>query len=512
MGEVITISGENFGPAREESYITIAGTEPTDSSYYTWEDDFIMVRVPEFGEPGLVFVYVNGRKSNGILFSNIAAIPRLVDAEDIGLKPRIISISPKAGPVGALVTITGNNFGGSRENGGVFFSWDYETPSLGAPLIRAPEFIEASENELGYEFWSTREIRVRVPDGAKSGNLEVHTTRGKSQSMPFTVSGSPGTKTFEDKRVYIINYSVDVRILEASRPNTLYLWMPQPVTSPSQRNITLLSRSIDPFTENYRGANLFKIDNLAAGANAHVDLSYSVEVYVQKTNPRIQSIVPDENSFLAEAYSQSSNLIPSNNPQIKRQVNAIISRERNPYSRARLIYDWLIREIKITETTSSDITWTNWPESIVEALEKKQADPATAVLLYCAMARAGELPCIPAAGVLVNRNRQTIRHYWAEFWINGFGWIPVDPVMGAGAVPPSFMFEQVPGFYFGNLDNQRIVFSRGEPGLTQIESRGRPISRSHSYSLQNIWEEASGGIESYSSLWGDVIITGVYVQ
>jgi hypothetical protein len=29
------------------------------------------------------------------------------------------------------------------------------------------------------------------------------------------------------------------------------------------------------------------------------------------------------------------------------------------------------------------------------------------------------------------------------------------------------------------------------------------------YSLQNRWEEASGGLDSYSSLWSDISIDGI---
>jgi transglutaminase-like putative cysteine protease len=117
------------------------------------------------------------------------------------------------------------------------------------------------------------------------------------------------------------------------------------------------------------------------------------------------------------------------------------------------------------------------------------------------------------AGVLVDRNRQVIRHYWAEFWIDGFGWIPLDPALGAGAAPDSFNLRQDrAAYYFGNLDNQRIAFSRGERTLFQMDPRGRAAVHPRSFALQNLWEEAVGGIESYSSLWGDVTITGMYVQ
>jgi transglutaminase-like putative cysteine protease len=117
------------------------------------------------------------------------------------------------------------------------------------------------------------------------------------------------------------------------------------------------------------------------------------------------------------------------------------------------------------------------------------------------------------AGVLVNRSRQTIRHYWAEFWIDGFGWVPLDPALGAGAAPALFNLRPDAGaYYFGSLDNQRITFSRGQTILSQMDPRGRAAVHPRNYALQTLWEEAAGGLESYSSLWGDVTITGMYVQ
>jgi hypothetical protein len=499
LGDVITLTGSNFGDDREESYVTIAGTAPTSSSYYTWQDELIMVKVPESGESGLVYVYVNGRKSNGVLFSNSAAVPRPVEGAEPGFDPVITSFNPRIGAPGTVITITGRNFGSSRESGGVFFTRDFVSQAF----ARTQGFVEAAEIESGYEFWSDREIRIRVPDGAASGNMEVRTVRGNSRPVTFEAGGMPGTKTFSDKRSYTISYGMDARVLEATRPNSLYLWIPQPVNSPSQQIVSMLSRSMDPFMENYRGTSLFKLDNLTAGVNAQIIISYQVDVYAQETTIRPQSIRQDDKSPLA-VYTQPSSLIRSDDAAVISQTDAVTGRERNPYTRARMIYEWLIKEMEITETS---------PVSMAQALETKQADSYIATLLYCSMVRAAGVPCIPVAGVLVNRSRQTMRHYWAEFWIDGFGWVPVDPVMGAGAVPSSFQSVQdYANYFFGNIDSRRIAFSRGEVTLSQMDSRGRLVSHNRSYSLQNIWEEAAGGLEFYSSLWGDITTTGVYVQ
>jgi len=505
MGELVTLTGKNFGASREESYVTIAGISPTSSAYYLWQDDTIMVRIPEMGESGLIYVHARGRKSNGVLFSNSASVPKPVEGEELSLGPRIISVSPQAGAIGTTITITGSNFGGSMEEGGVFFSWDYSS-LLNPYAVKEPEFIEVSETELGYLSWNVREINVRIPDGAVSGNMEVRTLHGKSRPVLFNITGKPGKKNFTDKRNYVVNYSVDIKVLEATRPNTLYLWIPKPVDSPSQRNINLISRSIEPLVENHKGVSLFKLDNILTGTNQSINFSFNVDVYAVETEINYQS-VKNETSHLSSVFTQSSVFVQSDSPKIKETLNIIIGREQNPYLKARLIYNWIIANIQIRETLSS------YSGNTISAIETKSADAYTAALLYTALARAAGLPCIPVSGVLIDRYGKTQRHYWAEFWINEFGWIPVDPAMGTGKTGASFVENENPSvYYFGNTDNQRIAFSRGEIVLSQMENRGHLVSHSQSYSLQNIWEEASGGLESYTSLWGDITISGIYVQ
>jgi transglutaminase-like putative cysteine protease len=505
MGEILTIRGKNFGNERNESYVSIAGAAPTNSSYLTWQDTLITLRLPEFGDSGLVYVHAGRKKSNGALFSNAAAIPKPVEGPEMNFAPRIVSVEPPAGAAGSLISIMGSGFGSSRERGGVFFSWNAESaPGAPAETI-APEFIAVSDAEFGYELWSEREIRVRVPDGAISGNLEVRTLRGAARPVFFEVSGKPGAKTFRDKRSYTISYSVDIQVKEAANPNVLYLWVPQPVSSASQRKIELLSRNYEPFVENHRGTTLFQINNLSPRTAMSISLSYLVEVYALETSLKVQSIKDGGDSPVKSIYTQPSPFIPSDDPRIKAQAAILGGRERNSYVRARRIYDWLITEKNIQGEPLNG--------GALEALAGKKADPYMAALLFCALARAAGIPSLPAAGVLVNRNRQSFRHYWAEFWVDDFGWIPLDPALGAGAAPALFNLRpDAADWYFGNLDNQRITFSRGQTALSPMDPRGRTAAHPRNYALQNLWEEAAGGLESYSSLWGDITITGMYVQ
>jgi hypothetical protein len=255
--------------------------------------------------------------------------------------------------------------------------------------------------------------------------------------------------------------------------------------------------------EHYQGTTLFQLTDLGAHTSDRISLSYLVDVYTLQTNLKGSSLPQTSSSPVSSVYTLPSALIPSDHPDIATAASAITGKERNPYEKVRKLYQWLIQEGGLQGRPLNN--------GALEALIQKQADPYSGTMLFCALARAASIPAIPVAGVLINRERIAKAHYWAECWIEGLGWIPLDPSLGAGLAPEGFeLMEEPTAYYFGNLDNQRITFSRGEEALAPMDPRGRITMRNRDYALQNLWEEAIGGIESYSSLWSDITITGIY--
>jgi transglutaminase-like putative cysteine protease len=496
-GEILTISGRNFGEIQDKSYVTIAHIFPTMSSYTEWTDTKITLRLPEFGESAMVYIQRGNKKSNPALISNRATLPQPVSGSDGDKSPRILSVEPEAAVIGALIIIQGRNFGSVRDTSGVFFTRE-NSPDL---LNEVPLWVEVFDTEFGYELWNDREIQVRIPDGVTSGNLEVRTPWGNSEQFFFEIVDKPGVKVFGDKRTYTLLYTVNLQTKEAPAPNSLYLWFPRPVFSSSQPSVELLSWTKVPFIENYRGTTLFKFNELPPYTATEISLSFRLETYAVTTNIR-ESLIKQSGTFPVETvYTLPGLLIPSDHTLIKAHTNTVIGQEKNPYLKARKIYDWLITQGGIQRNPVTG--------NVLEALDRKQTDPYGAALFFCAMARAGGIPALPVSGVLVDQSQKTIRHYWAEFWIDGFGWIPLDPALGAGAAPDDFpLREDRAAYYFGNMDNRHITFSRGERVLSQMEVRGKTVVRERDFALQNIWEESSGGLE-YDSQWSDVIITQV---
>ncbi|MHC6202843.1 transglutaminase domain-containing protein [Breznakiellaceae bacterium SP9] len=502
VGEILTISGQGFGEERNDSYITVAGIPPTSFSYLEWTDSSIQVKLPEFGESGLIYVFVGGQKSNPLLFATKSGIPELLSspATHNGINPLIISIEPAATAIGALITIKGSGFSASREGSDLFFPWNGEA-AQDAPV---PLIIAGSDTDFNIEFWSDREIRARVPDGAASGMLELRTPRGTARSSPLTISAQHGTKTFGAKQRYTVRYSVDIQVQDARKPNALYLWVPLPVDCAYQHTVEILDRSHTVSVDKYRGTSLYHLVDLSSGAHEALVSQYLIEVYEVATNVQPARIHQSTDSPF-RTFMRSSAFIPADNAAVKTLAASIVRGETNPYLKARALYQWLITQGGI-QAQPLDL-------DVLHSIEEKRCDSYGAALLFCALARASDIPAVPVAGVLVDSAQRSLRHYWAEFWIDGFGWVPLDPTLGAGLVPSDFSLRPDHAqYYFGNMDNRRLVFSRGQRALSPMDPNGRVAARNRDYALQNLWEEAAGGLESYSSLWSDIEITGVYAQ
>ncbi|MDR3302440.1 MAG: IPT/TIG domain-containing protein [Spirochaetaceae bacterium] len=478
-GNLLTIHGENFGDERNESFVRFGSVTPTLSSYHLWSDTTIIVRIPDFGESGLIYVQRNNKKSNAILFSTQEYMP-VFPAQPESSAPLITSIEPENSAVGSLVTLSGRNFGSGAEGGAVQFTWGVEKSSRARAGSNDLDFLRAGAESGDYLSWNENEIQVYVPDGAVTGGIEVVTKSGGSNKAPITISSAPGVKIIKDKKTFTISYSVNFRVGQGSPPNALFFALPTPVDSAFQRNRDLLSHNGTPFADKYRGVRLYKFSDLQNKTANEVSVSYLVDVYAIETTIEANQVSAVQSSSVRRYQAGGADI----GDAIKVEAAALVGRETNPYLKARSIYRAMLKEAG--------------GDSFVHSAR------------FASLCSAVDVPCISVAGVLVIKNTMTAPHLWNMFWIDRIGWIPVDIALAKGIAPDGFNLNETVDYYFGNIDNNRIVFSFGQTILPPMSFDGRTSSRPHEYALQNIWEESSGSLESYSSSWSTIEITGVY--
>ena len=92
-GDIVVITGKNFGDIRDMSYVEFAGSKLTSSAYISWSDDCIKLVLPANVQDGLVVVGTKDMRSKPALFANEIEIPVPVPAVVQTNKPVISSFS-----------------------------------------------------------------------------------------------------------------------------------------------------------------------------------------------------------------------------------------------------------------------------------------------------------------------------------------------------------------------------------------------------------------------------------
>lgn len=511
-GDVIALQGSHFGDDQGDGWVEIAGNRLSASACIKWTDTAILVLLPGTVEDGLIYVHKQAARSNPLAFANRNNIPVTARTDSEEGLPHITSIEgavPNAASykTGELLTIRGKNFGITRNQSSVLFSWHIDSmlPAAGRTGQETVS-IACSDRDFDYEFWSDSELRIRIPDGAVSGTITVLSERGTGNAVPVAVSNPAGQKRYADRRTYVVSQRVTISDISAAEGNMLFVRIPLPEETPSQRNVRISVSEPKPFMENYKGNILHQLENLKSGQS--VTLSHQYIFYghtiTTKINPAAVKPYASTETPLYLKYTASDQIVPSNDPRIAAKATEIVQKEKNPYLKAKKTYDWLTANIAWAKNDNPD-------RDPAAAIAEKKGDAYDMAVLFCALARASGVPALPAAGIIIDASRNSRVHWWAEFWLEDFGWVPVDPALGAGFPGPGLeaQGEKNP-WYFGNLDANHIVFSRGWYDQKPMTQKSRVVYRPRFFAFQPVWEESGGNIKSYTSFWEEPKVTGVY--
>ena len=237
--------------------------------------------------------------------------------------------------------------------------------------------------------------------------------------------------------------------------------------------------------------------------------SFVVSSYAVSTNIN-EKLVKAYSATTKQRFSeflQADDLVKSDNEDIIALAKKIIGKEKNPHIQARLIYQYMLKNYTLDEKVRTS------DEPVTNLITEKHGDAYDFALVYCALLRACGIPSVPVAGLLVKNPENVTAHWWNEFYVENFGWVPVDCAAGAGYEASDILVKKetdLAKFYFGSLDSRYIAFTRGLNRLRPASPKNKIVYKLRSYAFQTIWEESSENITAYSSFWTNPIITGIY--
>lgn len=254
------------------------------------------------------------------------------------------------------------------------------------------------------------------------------------------------------------DFSYIVRVTPPSGSNKIRVWMPLPstdqfqtiselqITSPVRVQIHKLRRYKNQYA-------YFDVDSARVRIGFEVRVAFHVVRYERWLDFTSRKALPGPPPKEIEPFVQSDALIPvdGSTEHLSRQLTEGLS---DPIEKARKIYDYVISNIQ-----HSDQTPAVGRADIARVLQSHQGDCADFHSLFITLARAAGIPARIEIGFSLPEDQKqgTLSGYqsWAEFYVNGLGWIPLDA--WGSSQRSGKNHEQ----FFGFLDAHRVMISMG---------------------------------------------------
>ncbi len=149
----------------------------------------------------------------------------------------------------------------------------------------------------------------------------------------------------------------------------------------------------------------------------------------------------------------AANKLVTLSPRVRKLAEEITAGKTTTLDQARAIYDYLVVTMKYDKSIPG------WGKGDSErACDIKAGNCTDFHSLFISLARAKGIPARFVIGFPLTAKDGMVKgyHCWAEFWLNGEGWIPVDASEASKSSDP-----KVRAFLFGNLDADRVQFTMG---------------------------------------------------
>jgi transglutaminase-like putative cysteine protease len=276
-----------------------------------------------------------------------------------------------------------------------------------------------------------------------------------------------------------VTFAIDVAAPPEAKD--VKLWFPYP-TSDLEQAIRDLR-----FDGNYSSFTLSREPNsgalylFAQWKGPMPSRTLTVSFHATARERRVAALVDRGGPIPVEArrFLESEFFVPVDDPRVKAVAREATAGKKGILAKARAVYDWVV------DNTKRDPNVPGCGLGKVEVtLAQRSGKCADISSVYVALARAAGVPAREIFGLRLGRPGETDisggHHCWAEFYLPGTGWVPVDPadvrkVMLAKNLDLAGA-RSYREFYFGGLDEFRIQLQKGGRGLTFPEGNAEKVN------------------------------------
>jgi transglutaminase-like putative cysteine protease len=260
------------------------------------------------------------------------------------------------------------------------------------------------------------------------------------------------------KRSFLFTYEAHIPAVADAR-DKLRLWIPLPATNPQQHieNLEIHSRVSYQILRDSKFQNPyayleFTPDQLAAPQTLRIQFRAVRSEHRVTLRPTRSSTLDAKLMERLAPFLGPDRLVPLDGliGELSQQVTAGID---DPLAKARAVYDYVVRTMRY------DKSGQGWGRGdAVFACTVRRGNCTDFHSLFIGMMRAAGIPARFEIGFSLPPDQTAGEipgyHCWAQFYLPGVGWIPVD-------ASEAWKHPQLREYYFGAHDPHRVLFSIG---------------------------------------------------
>ncbi|MFH2020211.1 MAG: transglutaminase-like domain-containing protein [archaeon] len=286
--------------------------------------------------------------------------------------------------------------------------------------------------------------------------------------MPIILNKTEFNGSYMNPIRYELNEELNLPRADLPATGTLKIWIPLPTETESQKDIKIISIGPQeymkglPVTTGDIGFVYFEIPLNALKTDLNFTVNAEFTSYEQRfrVDPEKVGRYDTESEEYKKYTTSYGNTVIT--PEIKELALKIKGNETNPYLIAEKIYWYVITNVPYSYMPHLMLEQKGIPEA--QYVDEYQVgDCGSQSMYFTALCRAVGIPARTIGGYQMFPP-QIGTHFWAQFYLPNYGWIPVDTTVAELADRSDELTEdETKGykeFFFGNLDAYRYVIQK----------------------------------------------------
>jgi len=284
-----------------------------------------------------------------------------------------------------------------------------------------------------------------------------------AKALERSVQGGNGEQARRRSRTFTLTYRATLRNIPTIA-KAVELWLPLPQTDINQTIHRVTVDAPGPITVGREARFGNQCLHVSVQPPDSVLVVSMVIAATRAENSGSSEVLLDEDRA---RYLRPEPLVPLSGPVKELALEATRGLTADS-EKARAIYD------KVTGMMKYDKSGTGWGRGdAIFACDAKRGNCTDFHALIIGMARSVDIPARFAIGLPLPETRGAGEipgyHCWAELYVRGRGWVPVDG--GEAAKTPSKRH-----YFFGHHDENRLELSRGRHLILEPAQHGAPVN------------------------------------